>query len=179
MVLSYAIAAGAQGEEELDRASMRGTCYIMQNGLTLLKTAVFVAIIERIIGAISWFVWSVVLFAGIFLWGYTQVFELPIPDFHGITLQILTPMLSNMGVWISLTAALIAAPLLGHLITWAFMTAVVRPITTAMMLLKFHMLVSTQPLKEEWQERITTGAFALDRLDWLSFRMLSGARAND
>jgi hypothetical protein len=179
MVLSYTIAAGAQGEEELDHASMRGTCYIMQNGLTLLKTAVFVAILERIVGAISWFVWSILLFAGIFLGAYTLVFHLPIPDLHQLTLKTLTPMLGNMGVWISLCAALIAAPLLGYLITWAFMTAVLRPITTAMMLLKFHMLVSTQPLKEEWQERISAGAFALDRLDWLSFRMLTANAGGD
>jgi hypothetical protein len=172
LVLSFAIAAGSQGEEELEKSSIRGTCYIMQNGLTLLKTAVFAAILERIVGWVSTFFWCIVLAAAIFLYGYLYIFELPLPDLDGITFKSIAPLLTSVGLWISFVAAVIFGALLGHLVTWAFMTAVMRPITTAMVLLKFHTLVASQPLKEEWQARIEEGAFALDRLDWLSFRML-------
>jgi hypothetical protein len=48
VVLSYAVARGASGEEQLKLRSLEATCYVVQNGMGLLKTALVVSIIERI-----------------------------------------------------------------------------------------------------------------------------------
>jgi hypothetical protein len=168
VVISYTLAQGVESEEELEERSLEGTCYVVQNGLGLLKTAVAGAILERITASVMWFLLGLGLTAGIFFWGYSYIFELPIPDFSAFDMNLL----SEIGLWISFFAAIVIGPLLGYLATWGFMEFFMRPVTTAMVLLKFHKLTQNQPLKAEWADRIRDGAFAMDRLDWLSFRTL-------
>jgi hypothetical protein len=168
VVMSYALSRGANSPEELDRRSLEGTCHVVQNGVGLLKTAVFAAILERIVSSITWFILGLVITCGIFYAGYALVFHLPMPNFAHFDMNLL----ANTGLWYSVCAAVVLGPLLGYLATSAFMEAVMHPISTAMVLLKFHKMIENQALPLQWANRIEDGTFATDRLDWLSFQIL-------
>ena len=168
VVLSYAVARGASNEDELKMRSLEATCYVVQNGMGLLKTALVVSVIERITERVMWFLAAVSFTLAVFVTTYTVGFSQPLPDFSHLDVSMLT----TEAIWVSLIAACIVGPLVGYLVTSAYVEAVLRPFASTMVLLKFHKLIQNQPLKPEWAERIRTGGYAADRFDWLSFKAM-------
>ncbi|HNY31577.1 MAG TPA: hypothetical protein PKO15_11875 [Fibrobacteria bacterium] len=168
VVMSYALARGAASQSQLDQRSLEGTCYVAHNGVALLKTAVFAAILERIVSSVIWFLFGLVIACGVFYVGYALVFQLPMPDFAHFDMNLLT----KMGLWYSIIAAAVLGPVLGFMAALSFMETVMHPISTAMVLLKFHKVIESQPLPLQWANRIEDGTYATDRLDWLSFQAL-------
>lgn len=168
VVISYSLSRDAKTQEDLERRSLEATCFVVQNGLGLFKTAVFAAVLERIVAALSWFVLGLALTAGLYVVGHTMIFQLPVLDFAHLDPNLL----ANPKLWYCLVFALVCGPLLGYFATWMFMETVMSPISTAMVLLKFHKLIENQPLQPKWVSRIEDGTFAMDRLDWLTFRAL-------
>ncbi len=170
VVLSYAVSKGASTEEELKLHSMEATCYVVQNGLGILKTALVVSVIERLSERVMWFFTAVSFTVAVFFTMYTVAYSQPLPDFSHTDMSSLQTLLGNEGLWISLVAAVIIGPIVGYLVTSAYVEAILRPFATTMVLTKFHKMIQNQPLKPEWAARIRSGGAAADRLDWLSFK---------
>ncbi len=172
LILSYGLSRGAHGEAQFDRAAVEGTCYVVQNGATLLKTAIFVAALERITSVVVGILSGIVLVTALFVTMYAGLYGLDLAALSELNASALTQGDILMPLVISLLVAIVVGPILAYLFLTHYMSAVFGPFSLAMMLLKFHEAIQNQRLNPEWEARIQRGDYATDRLDWLSFRAL-------
>lgn len=122
-IFSYGLAR----EEKNPYASARdGIVYYAQNSKEILKTAVWIVLLDY---AFSFVVWLVML---------------------GPAYAITRAMPSTM-VYLTLAAWVIAVLFAG-----AFRAAFVRPLFLIMVMTKFHVLIANQPINEAWVQRLDT-----------------------
>ncbi|MDO8836397.1 MAG: hypothetical protein Q7V01_12425 [Vicinamibacterales bacterium] len=117
----------ARGDENAWRSSKDALIYYAQNSKEILKTAVWVVVIDKVLTAV---VWAVML----------------APAF--LMLAIL-PESAKPGGFIG---GLVIAALLASNVRQAFL----KPIFLVMVMTKFHVLVQNQPINLEWDQRLSS-----------------------
>jgi hypothetical protein len=117
----------ARGDENVWRSSKDGLIYYAQNSGEILKTAVYVVILDRVLTAL---VWAAML----------------APAF--LMLAIL-PEAAKPGGFIG---GLVIAALLASNVRQAFL----QPIFLVMVMTKFHLVVRNQAINAEWDARLTS-----------------------
>jgi hypothetical protein len=99
--------------------------YYAQNAMPILKTAIWIVILER---ALTFALWLLLL----------------IPA-AAITWMLPRPMHEAGGIITILIAAILAGPL---------RAAFLKPLFLIMMMVRFHALIENQPINEEWDARL-------------------------
>ncbi len=122
----------ARGDENAWRSSKDGLIYYCQNATEILKTAIWVVVIDKVLTVLIW----VVMLAPAFL-----------------LLGVLPSAIAPGGF----IAGLIVAALLASTVRAAFL----KPIFLVMVMTKFHVVVHGQAINAEWDERLAllTGKF--------------------
>ena len=152
VILSYNL---ARGDVEPWRGAREGMVYYAQNAVPILKTAVWIVILERVLTVVLWL--------------------LLLAPAAAITLMLPRSVHEQAGIVTILVAALLAGPL---------RAAFLKPLFLIMMMVRFHALIENQPINQEWDARLATvsdkfrkpgnGSFApwlgLDRLQCLRRR---------
>jgi hypothetical protein len=124
VILSYNL---ARGEEDPWRGAREGIVYYAQNAVPILKTAVWIVILER---ALTFVLWLLLL----------------VPA-GAITWMLPASVREAGGIVTILVAAILAGPL---------RAAFLKPLFLIMMMVRFHALIENQPLNEEWDARLAT-----------------------
>jgi hypothetical protein len=124
VILSYNL---ARGDADPWIGAREGIVYYAQNAVPILKTAVWIVIMERVLTVILW------LF-------------LLIPA-AAITWMLPASVHEQAGIVTILVAALLAGPL---------RAAFLKPLFLIMMMVRFHALIENQPINQEWDARLAT-----------------------
>ena len=122
MILSYNL---ARNEQEPWRGAQEGIIYYCQNAQPILKTSVWIVILERVLSALVW----IVLLA----------------PAAAITVMLPQSMREYGGIATMLIAALLAATL---------RASFVKPLFLIMIMVRFHALIEHQAINEEWVGRL-------------------------
>ena len=117
----------ARGDENAWRSSKDALIYYAQNSKEILKTAVWVVVIDKVLTAVVW----AVMLAPAFL------------------LLAILPESAKPGGFIG---ALVIAALLASNVRQAFL----KPIFLVMVMTKFHVLVQNQSINLEWDQRLSS-----------------------
>jgi hypothetical protein len=144
-VFSYNL---ARGDSNVFRSSKDGLIYYAQNSKEILKTGVYVVVLEKVL--------SFVVFWVVFLPVLAAVYVLP----------------STFGAWIPITA-LVG----GFLFAGAVQQAVLKPLFLTMLLLRFHSLVRGQPINLEWDRRLESATTKFRELKDKAARWVDGRSA--
>jgi hypothetical protein len=123
VILSYNL---ARGDEDPWRGAREGVIYYAQNAMPILKTAIWIVILER---ALTFALWLVLLAPAA-----TITWMLP-RSIHEVA-----------GIVTILIAAILAGPL---------RAAFLKPLFLIMMMVRFHALIENQPINEEWDARLS------------------------
>jgi hypothetical protein len=115
----------ARGDENVFRSSKDGLIYYAQNAKEILKTAVWVVVLEKVL--------SVAIFLLIFL---------PI-----LGLASMVP--SSLGIWPTVTAIVV-----GLLLASNVQQALLHPLFVTMVIVRFHVLTSGQAINLEWDRKL-------------------------
>ncbi len=132
----------ARGDNNLWRSSKDGLIYYAQNAREVLKTSVWIVVLDKVLSVAVW----VVMLAPAFIITY-----------------ILPSSLTGWGG----TFAFVVAILFAANIRSAFL----KPLFLTMVMIKFHISVENQPIDETWDSRLTSvsGKFQEIREKALSF----------
>jgi hypothetical protein len=123
-IFSYSL---ARGDENLWRSSKDALIYYCQNSKEILKTAVWVVILDKVLMAVVWLV-------------------MLIPAF--LIVAIVPASWVSGGVIVNL----VIAALFASNIRQAF----IKPIFLVMIMTKFHVVVRNQEINMEWDQRLTS-----------------------
>jgi hypothetical protein len=124
VILSYNL---ARGDVEPWQGAREGMVYYAQNAVPILKTAVWIVILERVLTVVLWLL-------------------LLVPA-GAITLMLPHAVREQAGIVTILVAALLAGPL---------RAAFLKPLFLIMMMVRFHALIENQPINQEWDARLAT-----------------------
>ena len=122
VILSYNL---ARGDEEPWRGAREGMVYYAQNAMPILKTAVWIVILERVLTVVLWL--------------------LLLAPAAAITVMLPRAVHESAGVVTILVAAILAGPL---------RAAFLKPLFLIMMMVRFHALIENQPINQEWDARL-------------------------
>jgi len=122
VILSYNL---ARGDVEPWRGAREGMVYYAQNAMPILKTAVWIVILERALTVVLWL--------------------LLLTPAAAITLMLPRAVHEQAGIVTILVAALLAGPL---------RAAFLKPLFLIMMMVRYHALIEHQPINEEWDARL-------------------------
>jgi hypothetical protein len=120
-VLSYNL---ARGEENVFRSSKDGLVYYAQNAKEVLKTGVFVVVLEKVLTVVIW----AVMLAPAFAMSY---------------------FVPSTGPFAFLTVFIISALLAGNV-----RSAFLKPLFLTMVMIKFHTQIQGQPIDQTWDARL-------------------------
>jgi hypothetical protein len=123
VILSYNLARG--GDPWL--GARNGMVYYAQNAMPILKTAVWIVILERVLTVVLWL--------------------LLLAPAAAITVMLPSSVREAGGIVTILVAAILAGPL---------RAAFLKPLFLIMMMVRFHALIENQPLNQEWDARLAT-----------------------
>jgi hypothetical protein len=145
VILSYNL---ARGDEEPWRGAREGMVYYAQNAMPILKTAVWIVLLERLLTVVLWL--------------------LLLAPAAAITLMMPASVREQAGIVTILVAALLAGPL---------RAAFLKPLFLIMMMVRFHALIENQPINQEWDARLASlsdkfrdlGTKALDAMGQAGF----------
>ncbi len=142
----------ARGDENVYRSSKDGLIYYAQNAKEILKTGVWVVILEKVL--------SFIIFMVIFVPALVLVSLLPF---------------SGWGVLVQITAVIAAL-----MFTYDVQQAVIRPLFLTMVMLKYHAVVQNQPINAEWDQRLDNVSEKFKELkgkasEWVSGTPVAGA----
>ena len=101
--------------------------YYAQNAVPILKTAVWIVILERVLTVVLWL--------------------LLLAPAAAITLMLPHAVREQAGIVTILVAAMLAGPL---------RAAFLKPLFLIMMMVRFHALIENQPINQEWDARLAT-----------------------
>jgi hypothetical protein len=121
----------ARGDSNVFRSSKDGLIYYAQNSKEILKTAVWVVVLDRVLSAVLFLI--VFVPASILAW---------------FLATMLPHAWSGWATWTAIVAGLLYARDLQE--------AVLRPLFLTMIMLKFHETVRGQPINAEWDQRLTS-----------------------
>ncbi|MGA3002319.1 MAG: hypothetical protein ABSE20_11365 [Acetobacteraceae bacterium] len=124
VILSYNL---ARGDVEPWQGAREGMVYYAQNAVPILKTAVWIVILERVLTVVLWL--------------------LLLAPAAAITLMLPRAVHEQAGIVTILVAALLAGPL---------RAAFLKPVFLIMMMVRFHALIENQPINQEWDARLAT-----------------------
>jgi FHA domain len=119
----------ARGDSNVFASSKDGLIYYAQNAKEILKTGIWVVILERVL--------SFAVFVVVFLPALAFAYALP----------------SAWGGWLPLTAIVAGVLYAGNV-----REAVLRPLFLTMILLKFHSTVRGQAINPQWDARLQTAS---------------------
>lgn len=119
----------ARGDDNVFRSSKDGLIYYAQNSKEILKTGVWVVILEKVL--------SFAVFVVVFVPALAVAYLLP----------------SSWGFWMPLTAIVA-----GLLFAADVQQAVLRPLFLTMVMLKFHSVVREQPINLQWDQRLESAS---------------------
>lgn len=115
----------ARGDANVFRSSKDGLIYYAQNSKEILKTGVWVVVLEKAL--------SFIVFWVVFLPALAFAYLLP----------------STFGVWVPITAIVA-----GLLFAADVQQAILKPLFLTMVMLKFHSVVRGQAINPEWDQRL-------------------------
>ncbi len=124
VILSYNL---ARGDVEPWRGAREGMVYYAQNAVPILKTAVWIVILERVLTVVLWL--------------------LLLTPAAAITWMLPRAVRESAGIVTILVAAILAGPL---------RAAFLKPLFLIMMMVRFHALIENQPINQEWDARLAT-----------------------
>ena len=124
VILSYNL---ARGDEDPWRGAREGMVYYAQNAVPILKTSVWIVLLER---ALTVGLWLLLL----------------IPA-AAITWMLPRSVHEQAGIFTLLVAALLVGPL---------RAAFLKPLFLIMMMVRFHALIENQPINAEWDARLAS-----------------------
>jgi hypothetical protein len=124
VILSYNL---ARGEADPWIGAREGMVYYAQNAVPILKTAVWIVILERALTFV--------------------LFLLLLAPAATITWMLPRAVHEQAGIVTILVAAILAGPL---------RAAFLKPLFLIMMMVRFHALIENQPLNQEWDARLAT-----------------------
>jgi hypothetical protein len=124
VILSYNL---ARGDVEPWQGAREGMVYYAQNAVPILKTAVWIVILERALTIVLWL--------------------LLLAPAAAITLMLPGSVREMGGLVTILVAAILAGPL---------RAAFLKPLFLIMMMVRFHALIENQPINQEWDARLAT-----------------------
>ena len=124
VILSYNL---ARGDADPWRGAREGMVYYAQNAVPILKTAVWIVILERVLTFVLWLLLLVPAAA--------------------ITMMLPASVHEQAAIVTILVAAILAGPL---------RAAFLKPLFLIMMMVRFHALIEHQPINEEWDARLAT-----------------------
>jgi hypothetical protein len=124
VILSYNL---ARGDQEPWRGAREGMVYYAQNAMPILKTAVWIVILERALTVVLWL--------------------LLLAPAATITWMLPRAVHEQAGIVTILVAAILAGPL---------RAAFLKPLFLIMMMVRFHALIENQPINQEWDARLAT-----------------------
>jgi hypothetical protein len=122
VILSYNL---ARADEEPWRGAREGMVYYAQNAVPILKTAVWIVILERMLTVVLWL--------------------LLLAPAAAITWMLPRAVHESAGIVTILVAAILAGPL---------RAAFLKPLFLIMMMVRFHALIENQPINQEWDARL-------------------------
>jgi hypothetical protein len=122
VILSYNL---ARNDEDPWRGAREGIVYYAQNAKPILKTSIWIVILERVLTVLLWLVLLVP--AGAITWMMPRAM-------HEVA-----------GVITILVAALLAGPL---------RAAFIKPLFLIIIMVRFHALIENQPINQEWDARL-------------------------
>jgi hypothetical protein len=144
VILSYNL---ARADQEPWRGAREGMVYYAQNAVPILKTAIWIVILERVLTVVLWLL-------------------LLVPA-GAITLMLPGAVRESGGIVTILVAALLAGPL---------RAAFLKPLFLIMMMVRFHALIENQPINEEWDARLAGISDKFRDLGTQAMAGLGGAR---
>jgi hypothetical protein len=124
VILSYNL---ARNDSDPWRGAREGIVYYAQNAKPILKTAVWIVILERGLTVLLWL--------------------LLLAPAAAITVMLPASVRESAGV----VTVLVAALLVGSL-----RAAFLKPLFLIMMMVRFHALVENQPINQEWDARLAS-----------------------
>ena len=122
-ILSYSL---ARGDEDVFRASRDGLIYYAQNSKEVLKTGMWIVVLDKVTTFVAW----IVMLVPTFLIGW-----------------LLPPALKGGGILFTLV--------MSGLFTWNLRAAFLEPLFLTMVMIKFHVSVHGQAINLEWDERLS------------------------
>ena len=122
MILSYNL---ARNDQDPWRGAREGIVYYCQNAKPILKTSVWIVILERLL---SFVVWLVLLTPA-----------------AAITVMLPASVRESGGIVTVIIAVLLAATV---------RAAFIKPLFLIMMMVRFHALIENQPIDQEWDARL-------------------------
>jgi hypothetical protein len=123
VILSYNL---ARADEEPWRGAREGMVYYAQNAVPILKTAIWIVILERTLTVVLWL--------------------LLLAPAAAITWMLPRAVHEQAAIVTILVAAILAGPL---------RAAFLKPLFLIMMMVRFHALIEHQPINEEWDARLS------------------------
>ncbi|MET0384579.1 MAG: hypothetical protein ABW321_01405 [Polyangiales bacterium] len=123
-MLSYSL---ARGDEDLFRVTRDGLLYYAQNSREVLKTGLWIVVLDKLTTVVAWLVMFI----------------------PAVAIGGLFPA-SVRGIAILVTAGL------SFMFTWALRSAFLEPLCLTMVMIKFHICVHEQPINLEWDERLSS-----------------------
>jgi hypothetical protein len=124
VILSYNL---ARNDEDPWRGAREGIVYYAQNAKPILKTAVWIVVLERLLTVVLWL--------------------LLLTPAAAITWMLPAAIRESGGLVTIIVAALLAGPL---------RAAFIKPVFLIMMIVRFHTLVQNQPINQEWDTRLAS-----------------------
>lgn len=124
VILSYNL---ARNDEDPWRGAREGIVYYAQNAKQILKTAVWIVVLERLLTIVLW--------------------VLLLTPAAAITWMLPAAVRESAGLVTIIVAALLAGPL---------RAAFIKPVFLIMMIVRFHTLVQSQPINQEWDARLAS-----------------------
>lgn len=124
VILSYNL---ARNDGDPWRGAREGIVYYAQNAKPILKTAIWIVIMERVLTVLLWLLLLVP--AGAITWMLPRAVH------------------ESAGIVTLLVAALLAGPL---------RAAFIKPLFLIMMMVRFHALIENQPINQEWDARLAS-----------------------
>ena len=124
VILSYSL---ARNDQDPWRSAREGIVYYCQNAKPILKTSVWIVILERLL---SFLLWLALLAPA-----------------AAITVLLPASVRESGGIVTVIIAILLAATL---------RAAFIKPLFLIMMMVRFHTLIENQPINEEWDARLAS-----------------------
>ncbi|HKU42665.1 MAG TPA: hypothetical protein VJR89_31115 [Polyangiales bacterium] len=122
-ILSYSL---ARGDEDAVRSSRDGLIYYAQNSKEVLKTGLWIVVLDKVSTFLAW----IVMLAPTLLVG-----------------AILPSALKGAGILFTLV--------MSGLLTWNLRAAFLEPLFLTMIMIKFHVSVHGQAINLEWDDRLS------------------------
>lgn len=124
VILSYNL---ARGDKDPWQGAREGMVYYAQNAVPILKTGVWIVILERALTVVLWL--------------------LLLAPAAAITWMLPRTVHEQAGIVTILVAALLAGPL---------RAAFLKPLFLIMMMVRFHALIENQPINQEWDAKLAS-----------------------